>query len=316
MSICKGFNRFVLGFAATLYLLVGIALIAASTATFFTVFKDIIAPVYAISFLGLGIVILLVSISGFLAACGKHKCWLSIFMLFDVLIIALFVIAVVIMFYYENVLQLASEVHAQNQITAGINGLDTLQTEMVETLTTNTLNVCNGTTTLDLSPTEVYDFTCGNKDSLMQSLAASIDLCVKNPINASVGTFMYGCYHSTVWNETTPLQQPSTDANLVPVLNTPKGLYCACSSTIMHDFILKYVYIFKWVGIGVAVFFLLIFFSCCYLCCCAPKAKDEDPRAIEFTQQQHGWSAGNVGYSQKNTGKKRLGNSDAYIARP
>lgn len=301
--------------ASVIYLILGIALIAASTATFFTVFRDIITPLYATAFLGLGLVIFLVSIIGFMAARGKRKCWLALFMFFDLLIFALFVAAVVIAFWYEDVLKLASEVHVDTQIQAGVNGLTTWQTEIVETLVTNTVNVCNGTTALHPAPPPVYDFSCSNPDGIMQELAKEIDGCVASPINATAGTFFYGCYLSTAWNETTPLPQPPTDANLIPVLNTPKGVYCACAATIMNDFILRYVYVFKWVGLGVAVFFLLIFFSCCHLCCCAAKDKDEETRAIEFTQQ--GWSAGNVSaYSQKNTGKKRGGYNDAYIARP
>jgi len=307
-------NRLILVLAATLYLLLGISLIAAGTATFFTVFGKIFTWVYAVSFIGLGVAILLISIAGYIAACRKSKkCWLGIFMIFDLIVMVLFIVAVVYMFRYEDVLKVASKANMETEIESGVAGLDAVSTDVIEQLVTRTFDTCQANTTMVASPPPVYNFTCENRNNIMQELSKVVSNCVIEPVNATEGTSMYNCYHSTLWNETTTLYQPWTTASLLPVLNTPKGIFCACSSAIINEVFLPYINIFKWVGIGVSIFLLLIFLSCCFLCCCVPKPKDDDNKMVEFTprNQPQGWSAGsNIGASQKGRGHQ------GYIARP
>lgn len=136
----------------------------------------------------------------------------------------------------------------------------------------------------------------------------------------------YDCYHANagVWPMKTPLTRPIDMYNLLPVLQNPKGLYCACSSKVMEDFILKYLTVTKWVAIGVAVFFVLVFIACCALCCCCKKKEQEETK--EANIQFSGWSAGGaasnstVGYGpasgKKASVSKHKQPQGAYIARP
>jgi len=322
MGVCTNLNAAVLGIAATLYLILGLAIIAASAATFFTPYGKIFTPIYAGSGLGTGILIFLVSVIGYLAACRQKSCWLGLYMGFDLLIVLLIIISVVLMFRYEDVLELATKASVDGQVEGGLAALSTWETNIIEDVVTNAFDACVPNITVTDASAETYAFVC--RDSAFNALGEAVNECVANGVNATNGTIMHSCYNAdNGWAATVPLIMPAIVQNVLPVLGTAKGLYCACSATITNDFILKYIGMVKWVGIAIAVFFCLIFFSCCYLCCCAPKPEatqqlDANAR-IEFTPG--GWSAGSVGYGasnkQKGYGKSgKYGQDSAYIAKP
>jgi hypothetical protein len=316
MGFCTTLNATVLGFAATIYLILGLAIIAASAATFFTPYGQIFTSIYAGSGIGAGVVIFLVSVVGYLAACKKGSCWLGIYMFFDLLIIALIIIAIVFMFRYEDVLNVAGQVNLDGTVTSGLAALGTWETTVIKDVVTNAFTACNGNTTILDASELTYHFSCINSD--FETLGTTVNTCVMGGVNATNGTIMNSCYNSDNWDGGVPLVMPATAENVLPVLETSKGLYCACSDALMNDIILKYIAWFKWTGIGIAVFFVLIFLSCCYLCCCSTKNKG-DESAVEFnTSQPNGWSAGSaVGNKQKGYGKSgKYGQDSAYIAKP
>jgi hypothetical protein len=319
MGFCSTLNATVLGLAATIYLIIGLVFIAASAATFFTPYGEIFTPIYAGFGIGIGVLIFLVSVIGFLAACQKGKCWLGLYMSFDLLIIVLIIIAVILMFRYEDVLRLASDAGVDGAVTGGLAALTEYETNLIKDVVTNAFTACEGNTTVADATTGSFNFKCD--DSYFNLLGESVNTCVSNGVNGTVGSIMYTCYMSDKWVQTDSdgdrvnLTQPATTENVLPVLQTPKGLYCACSSTIMNDFILKYIGVTKYVGIGIGVFFILIFLSCCYLCCCAPKPQEKEER-VEFTGGYAGQPqvATQGGY---NTKKKGGYNADAaYMVAP
>jgi hypothetical protein len=324
-GVCTTFNAAVLGIAATIYLILGLAFIAASAATFFTPYGKIFTPIYAGSGLGAGVIIFLVSVIGYLAACRRKSCWLGLYMGFDLLIVVLIIIAVVLMFRYEDVLKLATDANLDGTVTGGLAALSSWETNIVEDVVNNAFDACAGNTTVANATEDTFRFTCS--DSNFNTLGSVVDTCVAGGVNATNGTIMHSCYNSdNGWAPPVPLYTPPTTADVLAVLQTAKGLYCACAQQVTNDFILKYITTVKYVGIAVAVFFVLIFLSCCYLCCCAPKEEkqlqnnDNNQARVEFTPG--GWSAGsNVGYGsnkQKGYGKsgKYGGENAAYIARP
>lgn len=317
MGFCTTLNATVLGVAATIYLVLGLAIIAASAATFFTPYGQIFTPIYAGSGIGAGVVIFLVSVIGYLAACRKGSCWLGLYMLFDVIIIGLIILAVVFMFRYEDVLKVAGEVNLDGEVQSGLATLGSWETTVIKDVVTNAFNACKGNTTILNATEDTFAFSCSASD--FETLGNTVNTCVSGGVNATNGTLMNSCYNSANWDAGVPLYMPATVDNVLPVLQTPKGLYCACSDALMNDFILEYIAWFKYTGIGIAVFFLLIFLSCCYLCCCAPKPPDSDGAAIQFNSSQpQGWAAGGgVSSGQKGYGKSgKYGQDSAYIAKP
>jgi len=322
MGVCSTLNATVLGIAAFIYLVLGVAIIAASAACFFTPFGEIFTPIYSGSGLGAGVLIFLVSVIGFLAACRKESCWLGLYMFFDLVIVVFLVIVMVLMFRYEDVLRLASDVGVDGAVKGGLTALNDWETSVVKDVVTNAFTACDGNTTVANAAMETFNFECA--DSYFNLLGETVNTCVSSGVNATIGSILYTCYTSTIWVQNDAngnpvvLNMPATTENVLPVLQTPKGLYCACSEKIMDDFILKYIGITKWVALGICIFFCLIFFSCCYLCCCAPKPVENKPVEI---------SVGGVGgysdpqaqtgaYNTKQQGGYGRGGDAAYMVQP
>lgn len=312
MVCCNSLNIFVLGFASTLYLVLGLALVAASGATFFTAYGEIFTPIYAGTGIGVGLLIFLVSVIGYLAACKQKKCWLSLFMLFDIIIIAVIVIMVVLMFRYEDALRLASEANLDEAVTGGLAALNRVETTIVRDVVNNAFSACDGNTTISNITIDTFDFSCSDSD--FEMLGATVDRCMASPVNATIGTIMYSCYTSPRWPTSVDLGTHDSGYELLPVLQTPKGLYCACASAITNEFILRYITTVKFIAIGVGGFFILIFLSCCYLCC-AKKSDDNGDltnlRSVELThggnpQPQRGYQVGSNARSAKG----------GFVARP
>jgi len=324
-GLCRGLNAFVLFLAATLYLILGLALVAAAAATFFTSYGEIFTPLYAGSSIGVGVGIVLVAIVGYCAACRQKACWPGIFMFFDLIVIVVIVAVSVLMFRYEEVLKVAGDVGIESNVNSGLSALNKFETQTIRNVVQNTFGACNGTTTLNetLSPPR-FDFSCADDD--FDVLGTVVDKCVSTASMSSYNVTFYDCYTANVdvWPMKTPLAKNFDVRELKAVLQSPKGLYCACSSKVMEDFILKYLTVTKWVAIGVAVFFLLVFIACCYLCCCAKKKLKEETK--EANIQFSGWSAGGaasnstVGYGpasgKKASVSKHKQPQGAYIARP
>lgn len=297
--MCKTLHMTVLLFASSLYLVIGGAIIIGSAATFFTKYGKILTPFYAGLTLSGGAVIFLMSIVGFMAACKERKkCYLTLFMLFDFLLLIMTVVAAAMFFHYEWVLHEAAKVDMDGDVRSGLATLDSVSTKAVKTVVDNAFAACDGRTTY---ATGTYTFDC--QDTQFSFLGENVNMCLLSPsaTNATAGSGFYECYDTTNWPST---PTPVTDANLLQVLNQPKGIFCACAETIVDRFLGHFKYT-KYIDIALGAFFLLVFISCCYLCCTAKKNSEDDSDGVQLRQ---GWSAGSV-----TAPKKR---QDAYIARP
>ena len=136
-GLCRGLNAFILFLAATLYLILGLALIAAAAATFFTSYGEIFAPLYAGSSIGVGVAIVLVAIVGYCAACRQKACWLGIFMFFDLIVIVVIIAVSVLMFRYEDVLKVAGDVGIQGDVNSGLDALNKFETQTIRNVVQN-----------------------------------------------------------------------------------------------------------------------------------------------------------------------------------
>ena len=52
-----------------------------------------------------------------------------------------------------------------------------------------------------------------------------------------------------------------------------RGMFCACSKTILVDYILPYLLWVKVALIAGAAFFAIVMISCLFLCCCGKEVK-------------------------------------------
>jgi len=319
MGCCaKTLHTLILLITSTLYLLLGLAIVIGSAATFFTKYGDIITPLYAASSLGGGLVILGVSVIGFKAACSRKKCMLGTFMVLDVLILVGAVASSALMFEYERVLNIAAESNLDDDVTHGIATLSKARANVVRTVVDNAFEACDGKTTYNAGPPGVFEFTC--QDTQFSFLGNNVQGCLADGVNATAGSTFDECYNSPYWVETPALvNPPDPNQNLLAVLNRPKGIFCACSATIVNKLLDNFRYA-KYVAVGVCVFLFLVFISCCYLCCCA-KAVPEESQQAELTPvgPGRGWSAGgSVGSAPIQTKQKRGAsrNDGAYLARP
>jgi len=330
-KLCSCASNLFLGVSGAIYAILGLAIIVASAATFFTAYGDIFEPLYAGIGLGGGVVILLIGIIGMVAACKRGVCWLWVFTLWTFLLLIAVVASVVVMFKYEELLKEASKVNAEGGVIKAQDVVSSSATAAVRELTYNTFDACNATTLAAAAPYE-YTFRCTDSD--FQNLGNILnDVCYirdTSPlmVNASVGSAFHQCYTGEYlkgWRATVSLGTSDPSTGLVlRVLNTPKGLFCACSSTFINDYILPYVKNAKFVAVGVLVFFLVAFACCvaqiCRRGCCGGKEKE---RLQEKQGKQERLDAIQLTYPNDRSTKVRsqkmmnaqLGGG-GYVARP
>jgi len=320
-SCCSCFTNIVLGFSAFIYLLLGIAITGVAISTFFTPYGQIITPIIAGSGIGGGVAIILIAIIGFCAACNKEStCLLSVFTILTFVVVLLLVVAIVLFFSYEELLHEAARVDKEDAFVAASAVVSTTGTSIVAELSKVTFTACNASVTPS-SEAGIYNFACRDNDFYQLSQILNNTCLSDNPINASAGALFTRCYSDapgTIFSSWPPMYNLTVGsaASTLMVLNTAKGILCACSSSILEEYIMPYLLTVKIIGICITVFFALSFVSCCYQlckrCCC------EKPPEAAAPPHARGWSVGgNVQMTaQGKSGKGRKQPDSVYIARP
>lgn len=322
-----------LGLSGVVYFLLGLSLTAAATATFFTPAGEIITPAFGGITLGGGLLILLVGVIGLLATCKRGVCWLWLFTMWTFLLLVLAVVGAVFMFQYEDLLHEASRVNAEGGVIGATDAVSATATKAVRELTHNAVKACNATTTATGVPFE-YDFLCGDGD--FTALGDVInDICYHDKagatlepvaINATVGSAFAQCYQGDYmkdWQGSIELSAPhATSALLLDILNTPKGLFCACSSTIIDEYVLPMIRYTKFVALGVVAFFAIALVCCvgqiCSRGCCGGREAErlnEKPKDLESIQMTYPDPRVNPAKSKKYSAQLG-GGGGGYVARP
>ena len=152
---CKGcMSTALVELSSTLYLVIGVTLLAASGATFFTPIGEIITAAYAGGMAGGGVAIIVIACIGFYAACDSKQrvgmLWLFTLLTFCVVVLMIAVTAV--FFQYEEVLGLASAAGGENgraEVEGGIGEATEVLSEtaasLVSDLAKNAFHACNAT---------------------------------------------------------------------------------------------------------------------------------------------------------------------------
>ena len=328
---CGCISNAVLGICASIYLLLGTIIFAAGCATFVTPFGQIVPPLYAGCMIGGGVGIFIIACVGLCAACESQKkqnvCPLWIFTLLTFVMLVLASASTVIMFQYESVLSIASAAGGE-ETSDSVDGavgdakslLAGVSTTVIETLATNTFDACGANVTM-AGGAIGYVFTC-NDDSF-SFLEETITLGCLNPqssINATNTSLYSTCYssHDSDIHSFPDLEAPVflSEDSIIATLNTPKGLYCACSSTLIDSYVMPYLAWAKYISLVIIVFFVLVLFACihqiCQRGCCGGKNKSGGDE--QFNDIQMTYPAGGAGYT---AGKKKSRlNDNGFIARP
>jgi len=257
--------------------------------------RAIVPGSYSGTTLGVGIVILLFALFGYISLCKKEKkCTLGLFMVFTLIITVLTVASTVFLFRSEEALRAADsvsfvnitswELAAANELKGGIE---------------RTFEACGVTVVESASVPGEYALNCANSD-LTEVQNAINARCLQGD-NVDVESVYRECYVARSW--WAPPDNVDPD-DVEAVLNTPKGLFCACYSEFQQN-VETYFNVGKWVSLGNAIFFGIVFFACCYLCCCSktPQQQQKDKLAAEQKAQQ----------KQQ---QQQAGAGQPYLARP
>jgi len=321
----------VIGTCASLYLIIGIGIAASGSATFFTAVGRIIDPGYAAALLGGGIAMFAIGCIGLCAACESKKKQnvlpLYLFMFLTLVMIAASVGLMIVLFQYEALLNLTTKA-AGTEVAATVENVTATAgstvgrtgTTVIKTLATNAFYACGAAINATSLPS-VFDFSCADPEfNMLQRTINST--CMDT---SAFNTTFYHCYEGdsfTGWQGVDPfgVAVNLTTTTALATLNTPKGLFCACSSTLIDAYILPYLAWAKWLPIGVCIFFILVFCACVHqLCtrgCCGGKGrednaeKDLQPESIQMTYHD--------AQPPPKKGKKGAAGSSGggYIARP
>ena len=315
---------------ATIYLILGIVVMAAAGATFFTEYGKIIPPLYAGAMMGGGAVLVFLATLGYCAGCKSRdedtgrqtgRVYLFFFTLLTFIMFVLTIAGIAYMFAYENILHTAA--NANVDINAVENAVGDFGTTTLKTLATSTFVACDANVTMATAST--FAFTCENSGfSLLEATINTACLpSINTPFSSTENStaLFADCYSEDLFNLAlwpAPLAVPGH--SMLSVLNTPKGIFCACSSEILDNYILAYMGYAKWVLIGIALFFFAVFFACCHqfykrggcFCCWKPTPK-ADPNGVQLSYGARGIDPN----ANAPGGKSKKGaKSDMFLARP
>jgi len=262
----------VIGTCASVYLIFGVAIASAAAATFFTPYGQILTPLYAGSMLGIGISIFAVGVVGLFAACDSKQrvCTLYVFGFLTLSMIVATAIVGALMFEYERILEVASGTGSEGGVQALSRSIDRASTAVVKTLATNAFYACGAMVNATLFSPAVYTFRCS--DSAFSHLQDTINGTCTNGLNASVGAAYYHCYAGGAYLSWSAVDAFGHAVNLtasgtLASLNTPKGLFCACSSTVIDEYVLPYLRWAKWVVIALTNFLFFVLLACVHQLC-------------------------------------------------
>eukprot|EP00962_Isochrysis_galbana_P027736 scaffold8735_cov129-Isochrysis_galbana.AAC.2 len=209
--------------------------------------------------LGVGIAILLFALFGYLSLCKKEKkCTLSVFMIFTLIVTVLSVASCVLLFRTEEALQYANRVSFVNLTNWELSAAKELRGGIERTW-----DVCDATVTPSATEPGEYELQCANPE--LDEVQDAVNAQCLQEDNVDVETGYYDCFVSGSW---WPAPEGVDPNDVEAVLNTPKGIFCACYSE-FNEQVENYFNIGKWVSLATSIFFGLVFLACCYLCCCS-----------------------------------------------
>jgi hypothetical protein len=261
---------------------------------------------------------------------------LHLFSMLTLLMVVLSIVVAVIMFEYENVLKLASAAGGElaregveEGVDEAVGAIGETSTTIISSIATNAFYACNAV----INATDIpmaFSFNCLSPD--FPILAATINGTCMDPavtalLNVSSGSVFDTCYMGAAFTEWTGKNAFGTAvalsaSTLLAALNTPKGLFCACSSTLIDTYILPYLAWAKMAIIAVCVFFVVVYCACihqiCKRGCCGDKSKkkalEEKQPEMSSIQMTYPDAAPTQGKKGKK-GHSKL-NDGGYIARP
>jgi cbb3-type cytochrome oxidase subunit 3 len=187
-------------------------------------------------------------------------------MIFTIIITVLSVASCVFLFRTEDALRIADEQSFVNITNWELSAALELRGGIERTW-----DACDATVT---ESSGEYELECANPD--LDEVQDAVNSQCLQADNVDVSAY-YDCYVEGTWWPA----EPGVDPNDVEaVLNTPKGIFCACYSEFSQQ-VENYFNIGKWVSLATSIFFGLVFFACCYLCCCS-----KSPKQRQKGQQQ------------------------------
>jgi hypothetical protein len=329
---CAHLSNTLIVVASTIYLLLGLITIGVAASTFFTAYGQILTPVYAGSFTGGGASLFIIAVIGFTVANNKkiqgtrvqgglRPLWIFTFLTFFMMVFT--VVTLCIMFNYEQVLGIAAQANVVGSTTTAVEAIGTHGTTFVKTLSVNMCSACSPSVNTT-SANYDYTFACSNREFMRLGGIINNTCLIDPPIITDSGDFakwgsFYTCYggdmmNELVWVKPTPLPEnvaSVTEDDMLAALRTPKGVFCACSSQILTEFILPYFAWVKYIMTAICVFFFFVFVSCIHQlctrgCCTSPRAREG---SVEMRYHQQGGGASN---GKKNQQRNR----DEFLARP
>jgi len=262
MGCCTCTSVLLVGISAALYMLLGITITGGAIAAMVTHAKDVVPMWYSGVMLGVGLIIVIAAIVGFLAICRKRqtKCWTGIFMVLTLLVLCMSVIFTGVAWKTEEALEAAN-----NQNFVDISGIEKKAAESLKSAFVTTFNKCEAEVHLKSGTTDHYFVECDDDD--LEFIEDAINkACLSDSV--AITSDYIECYSDDSWwaheegVNARPLWLPPAEGSI----NTPKGLFCQCADEVV-DSISKYYSVGKWIALGVCVFYLLVFISLCYLCC-------------------------------------------------
>jgi len=264
---------------STIFFAIGVSLTFGFTAAVvMPVVKVFVPSVVAFGGIAAGVLITLLSFSGYSGICCKKRCGLFVFMLFSFLIFCTSVVVVGLVFYTDSAMQLAKR---QNYVN-----LDTVEKGVID-VAAQELDYVLGADGCDVEMTmktheegHLYmvmnctspDFAA---DDELTTLFDQLCLGPDHPVNTSIGSDFQSCLVSDYW----PFPNSTVSEGM-----HEKSLFCQCFAE-FTDVTEQYYTPAKGIGIALVIFFFLTFLACCYLCCCAKKFwETEGPKGREMKE--------------------------------
>lgn len=295
-SCCSCCSNAVVGTCASIYLIIGVTLVAAGGAALVTPYGQIVTPLVAVLTMLGGAATFVVACIGLCAACENQQRVrsLHIFTLLTLAMVVLSVAAVVLLFQYESVLVLASEAGVEGGVANASAEIVEARTRVIDGLATSAFYKCGAM--VNATAGGALTFTCRDESFAMLAQAVN-DTCFApaslTSLNVSAGSVFASCYAGATfpsWHgEDASGRAIGLSSSPSAVLNTPKGIFCACSTTLVN-LILPYLRWTKYAAIAVVLFFLLVLSACLHQIkqrgCCGRKGLSEDGVQLQPGSQQ------------------------------